>query len=50
MVLVDDSDFAAETLNNWLWVTFTRSNPAADVYGVGVVHAAKALGLHTARW
>jgi 4-hydroxy-3-polyprenylbenzoate decarboxylase len=35
VVLVDDSDFTARTLNNWLWVTFTRSNPAADVHGVG---------------
>jgi len=34
VVLVDDSEFAARTLNNLLWVTFTRSNPAADVYGV----------------
>jgi 4-hydroxy-3-polyprenylbenzoate decarboxylase len=35
VVLVDDSAFAAASLNNFLWVTFTRSNPAADVYGVG---------------
>jgi 4-hydroxy-3-polyprenylbenzoate decarboxylase len=35
LVLVDDSDFASRSLNNWLWVTFTRSNPAADVSGVG---------------
>ncbi|MBI2825413.1 MAG: UbiD family decarboxylase [Planctomycetia bacterium] len=35
VVVVDDSEFAARTLNNFLWVTFTRSNPAADVYGVG---------------
>jgi 4-hydroxy-3-polyprenylbenzoate decarboxylase len=35
VVLVDDSDFTARTLNNFLWVTFTRSNPAADVYGIG---------------
>jgi 4-hydroxy-3-polyprenylbenzoate decarboxylase len=35
VVIVDDSDFAARTLNNFLWVTFTRSNPAADVHGVG---------------
>ncbi|MEX0714953.1 MAG: UbiD family decarboxylase [Planctomycetaceae bacterium] len=34
VVLVDDADFTAETLDNFLWVTFTRSNPAADVYGV----------------
>ncbi len=35
VVLVDDSAFAARTLHNFLWVTFTRSNPAADVHGVG---------------
>lgn len=34
IVLVDDSEFAARTLNNWLWVTFTRSNPAADISGI----------------
>lgn len=34
-VLVDDADFAARTLNNFLWVTFTRSDPAADIDGVG---------------
>jgi len=33
-VLVDDSDFTSRSLNNWLWVTFTRSNPATDIYGV----------------
>jgi 4-hydroxy-3-polyprenylbenzoate decarboxylase len=35
IVVVDDSDFAARTLSNFLWVTFTRANPAADIYGVG---------------
>jgi 4-hydroxy-3-polyprenylbenzoate decarboxylase len=35
IVLVDDSEFMAHTLNNFLWVTFTRSNPAADVHGIG---------------
>lgn len=34
VVLVDDSDFTARNLNNWLWVTFTRSNPAVDVSGI----------------
>src|SRR5262249_30546960 len=34
VVLADESEFAARTLNNFLWVTFTRSNPAADVHGV----------------
>jgi 4-hydroxy-3-polyprenylbenzoate decarboxylase len=35
VVLVDDAEFAARTLNNFLWTTFTRSNPAADIDGVG---------------
>jgi 4-hydroxy-3-polyprenylbenzoate decarboxylase len=35
LVVVDDSEFAARTLNNFLWVTFTRSAPANDVHGVG---------------
>ncbi len=33
-MIVDDSEFTARTLANLLWVTFTRSNPAADVYGI----------------
>lgn len=35
LLVVDDSRFTAESLNNFLWVTFTRSNPAADVHGLG---------------
>ncbi len=35
VLLVDDADFTAAKLNNWLWVTFTRSNPSHDIYGVG---------------
>lgn len=35
IVLVDDSQFTSKSLNNFLWVTFTRSNPASDVDGVG---------------
>jgi 4-hydroxy-3-polyprenylbenzoate decarboxylase len=34
IVIVDESDFTARTLNNFLWVVFTRSNPASDIYGV----------------
>ncbi|SNB46168.1 UbiD family decarboxylase [Geobacter sp. DSM 9736] len=34
IVIVDDSEFAARTLNNFLWTVFTRSNPAADIYGI----------------
>ena len=35
ILFVDDADFTARTLNNLLWVTFTRSNPSHDVYGIG---------------
>jgi len=35
VVIVDDADFAARSLNNFIWVTFTRSNPAVDIHGVG---------------
>jgi 4-hydroxy-3-polyprenylbenzoate decarboxylase len=34
IVIVDDSQFVTESLRNFLWVTFTRSNPATDVYGI----------------
>ncbi len=35
IVLVDDSDFTSHSLKNFLWVTFTRSNPAVDIHGIG---------------
>ncbi len=35
LLVVDDSRFVARTLDNFLWVTFTRSDPAADIYGIG---------------
>jgi 4-hydroxy-3-polyprenylbenzoate decarboxylase len=34
IVLVDNSQFVAESLRNFLWVTFTRTNPSADIHGV----------------
>lgn len=34
VLLVDDSEFTANSLNNFLWTVFTRSNPAADIDGV----------------
>ena len=33
--VVDDSEFTARNLNNFLWLTFTRTNPSHDVHGVG---------------
>jgi 4-hydroxy-3-polyprenylbenzoate decarboxylase len=34
IVLCDDSAFVGASLSNFLWVTFTRSNPSHDIYGV----------------
>lgn len=34
IVLCDDSDFTAATLNNFLWTTFTRCNPSHDIHGI----------------
>jgi len=33
-VVVDDAPFARDTFANFLWVTFLRSNPSHDIYGV----------------
>ena len=35
IVLVDDAEFTARSLNNFVWVTFTRMNPAVDIDGLG---------------
>lgn len=35
IVLCDDHQFTAASVDNLVWVTFTRSNPAADIHGVG---------------
>ncbi len=34
IVVVDDSRFVSESLNNFVWSVFTRSNPADDIYGI----------------
>ncbi len=34
IVVCDDAGFVAASLNNYLWVTFTRANPSHDLYGV----------------
>ncbi|MDH5673663.1 MAG: UbiD family decarboxylase [Myxococcales bacterium] len=35
VVLCDDSEQCARSLDNFLWITFTRSDPARDVHGAG---------------
>ncbi len=34
IVVVDDSEFVAKGFDNFLWVTFTTSDPAADIHGL----------------
>jgi 4-hydroxy-3-polyprenylbenzoate decarboxylase len=34
IILCDDAKFTSATLNNFLWVSFTRCNPANDIYGI----------------
>jgi 4-hydroxy-3-polyprenylbenzoate decarboxylase len=34
IIVCDDAAFAAATLNNFLWVSFTRCNPSHDISGV----------------
>jgi 4-hydroxy-3-polyprenylbenzoate decarboxylase len=44
LVLCDDAAFVAATVSNFVWVTFTRSNPSHDVHGVGSFIAHKHWG------
>jgi 4-hydroxy-3-polyprenylbenzoate decarboxylase len=34
IILCDDALFTSENIKNFLWVTFTRTNPSHDIYGV----------------
>jgi 4-hydroxy-3-polyprenylbenzoate decarboxylase len=34
LVLCDDAAFTAASIDNFVWVTFTRSNPSHDIHGV----------------
>ena len=33
-VMADDTEFVCKSTDNFLWVTFTRSDPARDVHGI----------------
>jgi 4-hydroxy-3-polyprenylbenzoate decarboxylase len=35
IIVCDDADFVSARVNNYLWVTYTRSNPSHDIYGIG---------------
>ena len=34
IVVCEDAAFTAGSLNNYLWVTYTRCNPSHDIYGI----------------
>jgi 4-hydroxy-3-polyprenylbenzoate decarboxylase len=46
VVLADDSAFTARNLENFLWVTFTRSDPANDIDGIDAFVDNKHWGCH----
>ncbi|MDR1659752.1 MAG: 3-octaprenyl-4-hydroxybenzoate carboxy-lyase, partial [Desulfovibrio sp.] len=41
LVVVDEPDFCARNIDNFLWVAFTRSDPATDSYGPQALTRAK---------
>jgi 4-hydroxy-3-polyprenylbenzoate decarboxylase len=46
VLLVDDAEFVSRSLSNFLWVGFTRSDPATDIHGLGVFTEDKHWGCH----
>lgn len=34
IIVCDDAEFQAASLNNFLWATFTKTNPSHDIYGI----------------
>ncbi|PJJ80344.1 UbiD family decarboxylase [Mucilaginibacter auburnensis] len=46
MVLCDDAAFTAANIDNFVWVTFTRSNPSHDIYGINEFTEHKHWGCH----
>lgn len=44
VILCDDSEFMASHINNFLWATFTRCNPAKDVNGAASFYLNKHWG------
>lgn len=46
IIIADDPKFIGETLNNYLWATFTRANPSHDIYGIRSFTEHKHWGCH----
>ncbi|WP_026903096.1 UbiD family decarboxylase [Pedobacter glucosidilyticus] len=46
IILCDDAEFTAKTPHNFVWVSFTRSNPSHDIYGINSFVEHKHWGCH----
>ncbi|HEV2129846.1 MAG TPA: UbiD family decarboxylase [Longimicrobiaceae bacterium] len=46
LVLCDNAAFTAASVDNFVWITFTRSNPSHDVHGLGAFIEHKHWGCH----
>ncbi|MFT4153922.1 UbiD family decarboxylase [Parafilimonas sp.] len=44
IIVCDDASFMANSLHNFLWATFTRCNPAYDIYGINSFYSHKHWG------
>jgi 4-hydroxy-3-polyprenylbenzoate decarboxylase len=44
VVIANDSDFVSASIDNFVWTTFTRANPAVDIYGLGAATIARHWG------
>ena len=44
VIVSDNANFVSENLRNFLWVSFTRSNPSHDIYGIGAFQENKHWG------
>ncbi len=44
IIICDDANFVSENNNNFLWTTFTRSNPSHDIHGIGAFFVNKHWG------
>lgn len=34
IILCDDAQFTTQNMNNFVWITFTKSNPSHDIHGI----------------
>jgi 4-hydroxy-3-polyprenylbenzoate decarboxylase len=46
IIVCDDAEFVSKDFNNFLWVSFTRTNPSHDIYGVDSETQNKHWGCH----